>query len=330
MINQTDIVYIRIDNIYNYFMNIQQLEYIIAVDNSRHFVKAAEKCFVTQATLSMMIKKLEEELNVKIFDRSRQPVIPTEIGKKIIAQAKVILQESKRLAEIVQEEQGELTGELKIGIIPTLAPYLLPLFMNSFLQKYPSVRLKISELTTDEIIHRLEQHDLDVGLLSTPLNQPSLTEQPLFYEEFVVYASAKEKLLSKKYVLAKDIDINRLCLLEEGHCLRSQVFNLCELKNKEKQVHQLDFATGSIETLKRIVETNQGITILPFLALKDMTTKQKDNIRHFKSPAPAREIGLVTYRYFVKEQLIKGLKEEILKNIPAGMKTSLKKELVSI
>ena len=311
-------------------MNIQQLEYIIAVDYHRHFVKASEKCYVTQATLSMMIKKLEEELSVKIFDRSRQPVVPTETGKKIIAQAKIILQESNRLKEIVAEEQGELTGELRIGIIPTLAPYLLPLFMKSFLNKYPLVRLKISELTTDDIIHKLEQHDLDAGLLSTPLNLATIKEQPLFYEEFVVYASAKEKLLKKKYVLARDIDVNRLCLLEEGHCLRSQVFNFCELKNKEKVMQQLDFATGSIETLKKIVETNQGLTILPFLALKDMTAKEKNNIRHFKSPAPVREIGLVTYRYFIKEKVIKGLKEEILKNIPAGMKTPLRKEVVNI
>ena len=136
-------------------MNIQQLEYIISVDTCRHFVKASEKCFVTQATLSMMIKKLEEELDVKIFDRSRQPVVPTEIGNKIIAQAKIILQESNRLKEIVQEEQGELKGELRIGIIPTLAPYLLPLFMNSFMKKYPQVRLRISELTTVDIINKL-------------------------------------------------------------------------------------------------------------------------------------------------------------------------------
>jgi len=311
-------------------MNIQQLEYIISVDTCRHFVKASQKCFVTQATLSMMIKKLEEELNIKIFDRSRQPVVPTEIGNKIIAQAKIILLESNRRKEIVTEEQGELKGELRIGIIPTLAPYLLPLFLNSFLKKYPLVRLKISELTTNDIIHKLEQHELDAGLLSTPLNHASLTEQPLFYEEFVVYAAAKEKLLKKKYLLAKDIDVNRLCLLEEGHCLRSQVFNFCELKNKEKELNQLDFATGSIETLKKIVETNQGITILPFLALKDMTSKQKNNIRHFKSPAPVREIGLVTYRYFLKEKLIKSLKEEILSNIPAEMKTVLKKEVINI
>ncbi len=311
-------------------MNVQQLEYIIAVDTYRHFVKASEKCFVTQATLSMMIKKLEDELNIKIFDRSRQPVVPTEIGKKIIAQAKIILQESNRLKEIVEEDHGKLSGELKIGIIPTVAPYLLPLFMISFLNKYPLVKLKISELTTDDIIHKLEQHDLDVGILSTPLNCPSLIEQTLFYEEFVVYASSKEKILKKKYILANDIDINRLCLLEEGHCLRAQVFNLCELRDREKEIHQLDFTTGSIETLKKIVEVKRGITILPMLALKDLTPKQKSNIRYFKKPAPVREIGLVTYRYFIKEKLIKGLKEEILNYIPQEMKTLSRKEVVSI
>lgn len=311
-------------------MNIQQLEYVIAVDTYRHFVKAAEKCFVTQATLSMMIKKLEEELDVKIFDRSRQPVVPTEIGIKIIAQAKIIVRENNRLKEMVHEEQGELKGELRIGIIPTLAPYLLPLFMNSFLKKYPSVKLKISEFTTNQIIHKLEQHGLDAGLLSTPLNQPSLREEPLFYEQFVVYASSGEKILKKKFVLANDIDVNRLCLLEEGHCLRSQVFNLCELRNKEQEFRQLDFETGSIETLKRIVEVDQGITILPILALKAMTAKQKQNIRYFKAPVPVREVGLVTYRYFVKEKLIQSLKDEILSNIPAEMRSLSKKEIINI
>jgi LysR family hydrogen peroxide-inducible transcriptional activator len=311
-------------------MNIQQLEYIVAVDNCRHFVKASKKCFVTQATLSMMIKKLEGELDIKIFDRSRQPVVPTEVGKKIIAQAKIILHESSRLSEIVKEAQGELSGELKIGIIPTLAPYLLPLFMNSFLHKYPMVRLRISELTTDEIIYKLEKHNLDAGLLSTPLNLSSITEQTLFYEPFVVYAASGVKILKMKYVLANDIDVNRLCLLEEGHCLRAQTFNLCELKNKENELHQLDFATGSIETLKKIVETNDGITILPMLALKDMSTKQKRNVRYFKAPAPVREIGLVTYRYFVKEQLIKTLKEEILNHIPPEMKSKIKKNIIKI
>ncbi len=311
-------------------MNLQQLEYIVAVDVHRHFVTAAEKCFVTQATLSMMIKKLEDELDVKIFDRSKQPVVPTEIGKLIIAQAKKALQDTARIKEIVNEERGLVRGELKVGIIPTLAPYIIPMFINSFLKKYPDVKLQISELTTEAITEKLEQYSLDVGIMATPLNNTALIEQPLFYEQFVVYASAEEKLLKKKYLLAQDIDINRLWLLEEGHCLRSQVMNLCELKNREKELHQLDFESGSIETLKKIVDLNQGITILPELALNDLHASQRDRIRQFKSPAPVREISIVTFRHFVKEKLIDALKQEILDNIPADMKSAKNKEMVMI
>lgn len=311
-------------------MNLQQLEYIVAVDVHRHFVTAAEKCFVTQATLSMMIKKLEDELEVKIFDRSKQPVVPTEIGKLIIAQAKKALQDTARIKEIVNEERGLVRGELKVGIIPTLAPYIIPMFINSFLKKYPDVKLQISELTTEAITEKLEQYSLDVGIMATPLNNAALIEQPLFYEQFVVYASAHEKLLKKKYLLAQDIDINRLWLLEEGHCLRSQVMNLCELKHREKELHQLDFESGSIETLKKIVDLNQGITILPELALNDLHASQRDRVRQFKSPAPVREISIVTFRHFVKEKLIDALKQEILDNIPADMKSTKNKEMVMI
>lgn len=311
-------------------MNNQQLEYIVAVDSYRHFVTAAEKCFVTQATLSMMIKKLEEELGVKIFDRSKQPVVPTETGKLIIAQARIVLQNTERMKEIVHEEKGQMSGELRIGIIPTLAPYIIPLFMNTFMKKYPDVKLKISEITTESIINKLEKHSLDIGLLATPLNNKALVEQPLFYEQFVVYASSEEKLLKKKYLLANDIDINRLWLLEEGHCLRSQVVNLCELKHREKELHQLDFEAGSIETLKKIVELNQGITILPELALKDIPEAQKNKIRYFKSPAPVREISLVTFRHFVKKKLADALKQQILENIPVAMRTAVNKEMVMI
>ncbi|MBA3899857.1 MAG: LysR family transcriptional regulator [Bacteroidetes bacterium] len=311
-------------------MNLQQLEYIVAVDKHRHFVTAAEKCFVTQATLSMMIKKLEENLGVKIFDRSRQPVIPTEIGQKIISQAKVILSETNRLQEIISMEQSQVSGELRIGIIPTLAPYLLPLFINSFLQKYPLVKLKISELATNDIVRKLEKNELDAALLAIPLNQSGLKEYSLFYEEFVVFSPSNKKSGRKKYILASDIDVNQLWLLEEGHCLRSQAINLCELKDREKKAHQLDFAAGSIETLKKIVEVNQGITILPMLALQDMTNKQKENIQYFKKPSPVRQIGLVTYRYYVKEKLINALKNEILAHIPDEMKIPAKKTVVNI
>lgn len=220
-------------------MNLQQLEYIVAVDITRHFVSAAERCFVTQATLSMMIKKLEEELGVVIFDRSKQPVVPTETGQRLIEQAQTILHEINRMKEIVQEEKDEVRGTLKLGIIPTLAPYLLPLFLRAFMKKYPLVNLQIFEMITDTAIQKLKQNELDIAIMATPVNNPALREEPLFYEQFVVYASSDEKLM-KKYLLADDIDVNRLWLLEEGHCLRSQVINLCELKNGKKK------PTGSI------------------------------------------------------------------------------------
>lgn len=311
-------------------MNFQQLEYITAVNATRHFVNAAEKCFVTQATLSMMIRRLEDELGVQIFDRSKHPVIPTETGEKLIRQAQIILQEVSRMKEIVQEEKGEVKGVLKLAIIPTLAPYLLPLFMRSFLKQYPQVRLQVYEMMTENAVLKLQQNELDIAILATPLNQPSLREEPLFYEQFVVYASSGEKLMKKKYLLADDIDVNRLWLLEEGHCLRTQVINLCELKKREKAVHQFDFETGSIETLKKFVDTYQGVTILPELALKDLTPEQHHNIRFFKSPAPVREISLVTYRHFVKKRLVEVLKEAILHSLSPEMRSPVKKVVTEI
>lgn len=311
-------------------MNLQQLEYIVAVDALKHFSSAAAKCHVTQPTLSMMIQKLEEELDVKIFDRSKQPVRTTDIGKIVIEQARMILGEVSNLKKLVAEQKGTLNGELRIGIIPTLAPYLLPLFLTGFLKKYPGLRLKISELTTDQIIEKLNTQLLDAGILATPLKVPSIKEFPLFYEQFVVYASQNEKLMKKKYLLADDIDVNHLWLLEEGHCLRSQVVNLCELKRKETLLQNLDYEAGSIETLKKMVDMNSGITILPELALRDLSKVQMKNIRFFKSPAPVREVSIVTYRYFVKSHLIEALKKEILANIPKAMLGQGKNEVAPI
>lgn len=311
-------------------MNLQQLEYIVAVDTHRHFVKAAESCFVTQATLSMMIKKLEEELGVKVFDRSKVPVIPTDIGKSIIEQARIVLKESRKLEELVQYQKGMLTGDLRLGIIPTLAPYLLPIFLPKFLELYPQVRLQISELNTETIVGQLENQQLDAAILATPLNQPSINEQPLFYEQFAVYASPNSQLMKKKYVLASDIDINRLWLLEEGHCLRNQALNLCELKKKEYEGFQLDYEAGSIETLKKLVTINEGITIIPELALQDMPEAEMERIRFFKPPAPAREISIVTYRHFVKERLLAILRQTILDTLPANMHRQPAKDLTTI
>ncbi len=311
-------------------MNLQQLEYIIALERYGRFLTAAEKCFVTQATLSMMIKKLEEELDVIIFDRRKHPIVPTEAGKRIIDQAKIILKEIGRIKETAKELKGELSGELKIGIIPTLAPYLLPLFLGDFIKKYPRIKLKISEYTTQTIISRLQDLSLDAGILATPLNVDNLQEFPLFYEQFVVYAPQNDKLMKKKYLLADDIDINKLWLLEEGHCLRSQVINLCELKKKESNIHQLEFATGSIETLKRMVELDHGITILPELAIKDMSKIQRTNIRYFKQPSPVREVSIVTFKNYTKKRLLDALKDEILLKIPEEMKSPKKKVITEI
>lgn len=311
-------------------MNLQQLEYIVAVDTHRHFVKAAESCFVTQATLSMMIKKLEDELDVKIFDRSKVPVVPTDIGKVVIDQARIVLKESKKLEELVQFEKGMLMGDLRLGIIPTLAPYLLPLFLPKFLELYPQVKLHISEMNTETIIEHLENQQLDAAILATPLKRPTLNEQPLFYEQFVVYAAAGSKLMKKKYVLASDIDVHRLWLLEEGHCLRNQALNLCELKKKDLNGFQLDYEAGSIETLKKLVSINEGITIIPELALLDMPENEMEHIRFFKPPAPAREISIVTYRHFVKERLLGILKQTILDTLPASMRTHPTKERTTI
>jgi LysR family hydrogen peroxide-inducible transcriptional activator len=311
-------------------MNLQQLEYIVAVDTWRHFSAAAEKCNVTQPTLSMMIQRLEEELDVKIFDRSKQPVVTTAIGDKIIEQARVVLNEATQMKNLVSDQKSKAQGELHIGIIPTVAPYLLPLFLNEFLSKYPNIRLKISELTTDQIILHLEKQQMDAGILATPLKTPSVKEHPLFYEQFVVYASAEEKMMKKKYLLAEDINVNHLWLLEEGHCLREQVVNLCELKRKETLLQNLDYQAGSIETLRKMVDMNNGITILPELALSDLSAKQKKNIRYFKPPAPVREVSIVTYRYFVKYHLIELLKNEIVKSVPSQMLSLDRKQITEL
>ncbi|MFD2920351.1 LysR substrate-binding domain-containing protein [Terrimonas rubra] len=297
-------------------MTFVQLEYIVAVDTWRHFATAAENCFVTQPTLSMQIQKLEEELDVKIFDRSKQPVVPTEAGIEIIEQARMIIAQKNNLLENIQHKKRTVTGELRIGIIPTLAPYLLPLFVQPFTKKYPEVRLVVHEMMTELIVTRLREGKIDAGILVTPLQEPGIKELVLFYEELMVYVSRKNKVYQKTYVLPQDIDPNKLWILEEGHCFRSQIANLCELQKISKESSQFDYEAGSIETLRRMVEMNDGITIIPELATLDMPQRQTQLVRHFKKPAPMREVSLVVHRNFVKKSLIDVLKNEILATIP--------------
>ena len=310
-------------------MTLVQLEYIIALDAARHFAKAAESCHVTQPSLSMQVQKLEEELGMQIFIRTN-PVTTTETGQIVIEQAKKILSESRMMQQLVHQEKNIVAGTLKIGIIPTLAPYLLPKFLQAFIKQYPLVRLSIHELTTENIIRQLKNGSLDAGILATPLNVADLKEHFLFNEEFVAYVSRKEKVFAKKYLLPGDIDVHRMWLLEEGHCLRSQVMNLCALQKDASIEKHFDYAAGSIETLKNFVDKNGGITLLPELATHDMNKTRKNMLRYFKSPAPVREISLVTLKTYAKTRLIDIFRQTILDNLPVQMRQKKKVEVLAV
>lgn len=311
-------------------MTFTQLEYIVALDTHRHFAVAAEQCYVTQPTLSMQINKLEQELGIKIFDRSKQPVLPTVAGVEIIEKARKLLAGRNELLESVQSKKDVVKGELRIGIIPTLAPYLLPLFVHSFTKRFPEIKLKVGELTTQTLITHLRDGRIDAGILVTPLQEQGIAENVLFYEELVAYVSKKNSVYKKQYVLSKDIDPDKLWLLEEGHCFRSQIINLCELRRKTKIGSHFEYEAGSIETLRRMVDLHDGITILPELATIDMTVKQQQNLRYFKSPPPMREVSMVVHRHFVKKRLIEVLKQEILKVIPDKIKKNKKTVVIPI
>ncbi|WP_342330070.1 hydrogen peroxide-inducible genes activator [Pedobacter sp. FW305-3-2-15-E-R2A2] len=310
-------------------MTLVQLEYIVAVDTYRSFVGAAEKCFVTQPTLSMQVQKLEEMLNVKIFDRSKQPVIPTEIGAQVIEQARMVLQESQKIKEIISSQQQDVVGELKVGIIPTVAPYLLPKVISGMMEKFPDLKLLIWEYTTEDIIHHLKTGVLDCGILATPLADNNIAELPLYYENFVTYISKNSKLFKKKTIDANDLEDENIWLLNEGHCMRSQVLNICR-STKDNRLQGLTYNTGSVETLIRMVDVNNGATLLPELALAELTNKQLSKVRYFRSPEPVREISLITHKNFIKKRMLNALKEEILAIIPKTMKQKKRKDVVGL
>jgi LysR family hydrogen peroxide-inducible transcriptional activator len=287
----------------------------VAVDTYRHFNTAAQKCFVTQPTLSMQIQKLEDELGVKLFDRSKQPVIPTDIGVEVVAQARVVLREAGRLHNLITDQENSIKGDLHLAIIPTLAPYLLPLFIRTFTQKYPLVKLKIREAVTEDILDGLRKHQVDAAIIATPVENGNLNERVLFYEELLAYASPEYEFCGKTTILPEDIDPASLLLLEEGHCLRAQIYNLCELHQKDKG-HRFDYESGSLETLKRMVEKDSGVTILPELATLDIADDRQYLIKHFTGPVPTREVSLVTHRDYLKVRLINLLEQEIKLSLP--------------
>ena len=310
-------------------MTLIQLEYIVALDTLKHFAKAAAHCHVTQPSLSMQVQKLEEELGVQIFVRTT-PVTTTDTGQLIIQQARKVLTEAANIHELIEQEKSIVGGNLKIGVIPTLAPYLLPRFVQSFTQTYPKVKLSIYDLTTENIVRQLKNGNIDAGIMATPLGYAELKEDFLFNEEFVAYVSTTQKLFDKRFLLPTDMDINNMWLLEEGHCLRNQVINFCAIQKIASTEKHFEYSAGSIETLKRFVDTNGGITLLPELATYDISDTQKNMLRYFKSPAPVREVSLVTLKTFNKRRLINILKNTILENIPEQMLQKKKVDVIAI
>jgi len=310
-------------------MTLIQLDYIIAVDNFRHFAKAADACFVTQPTLSMQIQKLEDQLGVILFDRSKHPVVPTDIGERIIAQARVIANESKRIYELIEEEKDEVTGELTIGVIPTLSPYLLPLFINDFITKYPKVQLTIQEMVTEEVLQKMNNDLLDVGIIVTPTGDSAFKEIPIFYEEFMGYVGHRHPLYDKKALSIGDVGYNDLWLLNEGHCFRNQVLNICHPDPLQEKNKKFKYESGSLEALKRIVDQHGGMTLLPELATLDFDTKGKQKLRPFTDPKPIREVSLVVKRSFVKRKLVEALHESISNSLPAGLNSEKNGKVIS-
>lgn len=296
-------------------MTLQQLEYIIALDKTRHFVRAAEMCGVTQPTLSAMVQKLEDELDCKIFDRSTQPLVPTSAGENILKQAQLILFHVQQLKESLHSEKTALAGTLNMAIIPTVAPYLLPHFISNMKDNYMDISLKVTEKHTSDIIDALHRAEIDMAILSTPLDDPKILEVPLYYEKFVAYVSPNAPVYQQKEISSVDMPLDNLWVLEEGHCLRNQVFNFCDKTANQSSIYE----AGSIDTLVKIVDVNGGYTVIPELHIDLLSDEQKKNLRKIVNPEPIREISLVIRFDYVREGLMNAVANCIKKIIPPHM-----------
>ncbi|MDU8886517.1 LysR substrate-binding domain-containing protein [Yeosuana sp. MJ-SS3] len=287
-------------------MTITQLYYVLAVAEHQNFTKAAEKCFVTQPTLSMQIQKLEDELDVIIFDRGKKPIELTEIGRKIVTQAKNIVNESYRIKDIVDQQKGFIGGEFKLGIIPTVMPTLLPMFLKTFIKRYPKIKLKIEELNTEDIISKIIEGHLDAAIAATPLENDFIKERVLYYEPFVGYIPQNHRLHDNKKIDVTDLDLSDMLLLEDGHCFREGVINLCKVfKDHFHDNFQLE--SGSIETLINLSNEGLGMTLLPYLHTMNISESKKNNLHYFNEPTPAREVSVIYHKSELKMQIINAL-----------------------
>jgi LysR family hydrogen peroxide-inducible transcriptional activator len=303
-------------------MNIHQFQYILALAEHTHFESAAEKCFITQSTLSTMVSKFEEEIGIKLFDRKKKPLQLTKEGFAIIEQLKIIINDIDQLKELVKEVKGETKGNLTLSVIPTIAPFLLPLFLQDFASKFPNLKILVKEETTGEISRKLKSRELDIGILSIPIQDKDLTEIKLYDEPFVFFDAGKS---TNSQVSINKLDVSNLCMMEEGHCMRTQVIKLCDLTKKQFDSKlNFEFKAGSIDSLLRFVKANHATTLLPYLAVADFSEQEKMHVSHFSSPVPYRSIGLVVHKHFVKKNLLAILEKEITGRIPEfALKTDI-------
>lgn len=298
-------------------MTLQQLEYILAVNQFRHFAKAAEYCRVTQPTLSAMIQKLEEELDTRIFDRSQQPVCPTPVGIHIIEQAQNILVQANRIKNIIEEEKHSLTGTFKLGILPTVAPYLLPRFFPQLMKKYPNLDIRVVEMKTNDIKKALQTGEIDAGIVASLAGMEELQQTPLFYEQFFAYVSREDALFNNEVIRTSDLNGEQLWLLDEGHCFRDQLVRFCQMKSA--RTSQLAYHLGSMETFMRMVESGKGVTFIPELAVLQLGDAQKELVRSFAIPCPTRQVVLLTNKNFIRHTLLEVLVKEIKLSVPKEM-----------
>lgn len=298
-------------------MTLQQLEYILAVNQFRHFAKAAEYCRVTQPTLSAMIQKLEEELDTRIFDRSQQTVCPTPVGIHIIEQAQNILVQANRIKNIIEEEKHSLTGTFKLGILPTVAPYLLPRFFPQLMKKYPDLDIRVVEMKTNDIKKALQTGEIDAGIVASLAGMEELQQTPLFYEQFFAYVSREDALFNNEVIRTSDLNGEQLWLLDEGHCFRDQLVRFCQMKSA--RASQLAYHLGSMETFMRMVESGKGVTFIPELAVLQLGDAQKELVRSFAIPCPTRQVVLLTNKNFIRHTLLEVLVKEIKLSVPKEM-----------
>lgn len=299
-------------------MTLTQLKYIVAVDKHRHFATAADSSFVTQPTLSMQIHKLEDELGVVLFDRSKSPVVPTEIGVKVLEQARIILQDARKITDIVQFQETSLSGKFRVGVIPTVAPYLVPRFLHSFLSEHPDVELVFEESLTATILDGLNNDELDAGIIATPVESAHIYTEDLYVEPFAAYLSKSHPLVEKELLTVADLEQTNIWLLNEGHCFRDQTVKICKEATKNSG-SEIEFRSGNLETLKRLVEQNYGMTLLPWTATQHAKESVSDSgaiIKEFSEPVPCRKVRLAYGRKHLKQSILKAFRESITQSVP--------------